>query len=42
MTKLYSEVNGSERSCNIMTLYICVSIVQEKESSIDNIVLGIH
>ena len=31
MTKLYSEVNGPERSCNVFTsLYICVSIVREK------------
>ena len=29
MIKLYSEVNGPERSCNFMTVYICVSIVRE-------------
>ena len=27
---MHSEVNGPERSCNFTTLYICVSIVQEK------------
>ena len=30
MTKLYSEVDGPERSCNFTTLYICVSIVRVK------------
>ena len=29
-TKLYPKVNGPERSCNFITLCICVSIVQEK------------